>query len=276
MKNLVLLASISLLLGACNNVEKKAGELLSQAHEMYEQGNYNGARLLIDSIKTTYPKAFETREKSQKLMGDIIMKEQDKTLAYIDEEMKKNEDTVNEIKNQFVFEKNEKYQTVGMYLFPNQVIEKRIHQTYLKFQTDEAGKLFLTSVFCGPQYIRHTHVRATVKDGTFMDTPAPRDTYTTTDLGKKIENVSFKLDKEDNFIAFLYSHRDEPITIELSGEKNYKYTLSKADITAAVKIYQLSQALSAIEQLKKEKAEALRKLNFVKQKMEDREQEMDE
>lgn len=60
MKKVILLASLCCTLLSCEDVEKKAGEKLQAAHEAFELGNYNEAKILIDSIKVLYPKAFET------------------------------------------------------------------------------------------------------------------------------------------------------------------------------------------------------------------------
>jgi hypothetical protein len=61
MKKVILLACLCCTLFSCEDVEKKAGEKLQAAREAFELGNYNEAKILIDSIKMLYPKAFETR-----------------------------------------------------------------------------------------------------------------------------------------------------------------------------------------------------------------------
>ena len=50
----------------------------------YERGDYEEAKLQIDSIKILYPKAFEARKAGQALMLDVETKAQQKTLAYLD------------------------------------------------------------------------------------------------------------------------------------------------------------------------------------------------
>ena len=59
MKKVILLACLCCTLFSCEDVEKKAGEKLQAAREAFELGNYNEAKILIDSIKVLYPKAFE-------------------------------------------------------------------------------------------------------------------------------------------------------------------------------------------------------------------------
>ena len=54
------------------------------AKAAYERGDYEEAKLQIDSIKILYPKAFEARKAGQALMLDVETKAQQKTLAYLD------------------------------------------------------------------------------------------------------------------------------------------------------------------------------------------------
>ena len=50
MKKLILLACLCGTLFSCENVEKKAGEKLQTAREAFERGDYNEAKIQIDSI----------------------------------------------------------------------------------------------------------------------------------------------------------------------------------------------------------------------------------
>ena len=49
-----------------------------------QQENFSEAKLQIDSIKVLYPKAFEARKQGIKLMQQVDLKEQGKTLVYLD------------------------------------------------------------------------------------------------------------------------------------------------------------------------------------------------
>lgn len=84
MKKVILLACLCCTLFSCEDVEKKAGEKLQAAREAFELGNYNEAKILIDSIKMLYPKAFETRRAGIGLMQEVELKEQEKSLVYLD------------------------------------------------------------------------------------------------------------------------------------------------------------------------------------------------
>ena len=68
MKKLIILFCGTLALAACGNgLEKKANEKLMVAKAAYERGDYEEAKLQIDSIKILYPKAFEACKAGQAL-----------------------------------------------------------------------------------------------------------------------------------------------------------------------------------------------------------------
>ena len=70
MKKLIAGLCVTMLLASCgNDAEKKASEKLSAARSAFAQGDYNEAKLQIDSIKILYPKAFDARREGIKLIG---------------------------------------------------------------------------------------------------------------------------------------------------------------------------------------------------------------
>lgn len=105
MKKELLLACLCGLLVACENVEKKAAVQLQAARTAYENGDYNEAKLRIDSIKILYPKAFDTRCEGQKLLMEVELKEQEKTLAYLDSTLNEKQKELDALKGKFVLEK---------------------------------------------------------------------------------------------------------------------------------------------------------------------------
>lgn len=267
MKKELLLACLCGLLVACENIEKKATVQLQAARTAYENGDYNEAKLRIDSIKILYPKAFDTRREGQKLMLEVELKEQEKTLAYLDSTLNGKQKELDALKGKFVLEKDTAYQQVGLYLHPSQVIEKNLHRSFLRFQVDETGKMSMTSIYCGASNIHHIAVKVTAPDGSFAETPASKDSYETTDLGEKIEKADYKLGEDGNVIGFICMNRDKNLKVNYQGERSYSTTMTATDRQAAAGIYELAQVLAAITEIKQNIEEANRKLEFVKHKL---------
>lgn len=109
----------------------------------------------------------------------------------------------------------------------------------------------MTSIYCGGNSIHHFAVKVTAPDGSFAETPASKDSYETTDLGEKIEKADYKMGADGNVMGFLYLNRDKNIKVEYIGERKYTTTMPPADRQALAGIYELSQLLSSIEQIKK-------------------------
>ena len=85
MKKIGLVAIFALCLAACDDGgEKKAQENLRKAEAALAEENFSEAKLQIDSIRILYPKAFEARKQGVKLMQQVDLKEQRKSLVYLD------------------------------------------------------------------------------------------------------------------------------------------------------------------------------------------------
>lgn len=270
MKKVILFACLCCTLFSCEDVEKKAGEKLQAAREAFELGNYNEAKILIDSIKVLYPKAFETRRAGIGLMQEVELKEQEKSLVYLDSMLQAKQKDFDAIKGKYTFEKDAEYQNIGNYLHPSQVIEKNLHRSFLRFQVDENGVMSMTSIYCGAHNIHHVAIKVTAPDGSFAETPAAKDSYETTDLGEKIEKADFKLGEDGNVMGFLYLNKDKNIKVNYQGERPYSITMTAADRQALASVYELAQLLSSMTEIKKNMEEANLKIEFVKKKMEER------
>lgn len=270
MKKAVFLACLCCTLFSCSNVEKKAGEKLRAAREAFQRGDYSEAKIQIDSIKILYPKAFETRREGIGLMQQVELKEQEKTLVYLDGMLQDKQKEVDALKKNYTFEKDAEYQRTGNYLHPSQVIEKNLHRSYLRFQVDETGVMSMTSIYCGPHNIHHLAVKVTAPDGSFAETPASKDSYETADLGEKIEKADYKLGEDGNVIAFLNLNKDKNIRVNYLGEHSYATVMTPNDRKAVAAVYELAQLLSSITEIKREMEEANLKIEFVKRKIQER------
>lgn len=274
MKKLIILACATMLLAACgNDVEKKAAEKLTAARTAFGQGDYNEAKLEIDSIKVLYPKAFKARKEGIKLLQQVELKEQSESLVYLDSMLQSKQQELERIKGKYTLEKDPEYQRVGNYFWPSQTVEKNLHRSFLRFQVSETGEMTMTSIYCGANNIHHFAVKVTAPDGSFAETPASKDSYETTDLGEKIEKADYKMGQDGNVIGFLYLNRDKTIRVEYIGERKYTTNMTVSDRQALAGVYELSQLLTSIEQIKKEMEEAKLKIEFVKKKMEQKSKE---
>lgn len=170
---------------------KKASEKLSAARSALHKGDYNEAKLQIDSIKILYPKAFDARRRHQTdATGGTERTAADFSLPGQHDADQAAGTGKNQ--NKYVLEKDAEYQRVGNYFWPTQTVEKNLHRSFLRFQVNEQGVMSMTSIYCGGNSIHHFAVKVTAPDGSFAETPASKDSYETTDLGEKIEKPIIK------------------------------------------------------------------------------------
>ena len=270
--HILLILAVALVLTSCGD-GRKASALLKQAEDAYSLADYNTAKQLIDSIRTTYPKAFDVRKKGVKLMQHVELDEQKATVIYLDSLMAVRQASLDSIVGNFVLEKDTAYQEIGNYFWPTQTVEKNIGRSFLRAHVNELGEMSLTSIYCGSGNIHHTSVKVTVDGETYADTPASTDSYETTDLGQAIEKADYKLSEAEDVVAFIIANRDaKSIRLEFKGDKSYKTVMQPNDVKAICGIYTLTQILSSMEQIRNDKKEAQLKIQFVTRKMQEGEE----
>lgn len=262
------LLALAVLAGCGDGGEKEAQMRLRKAEAALQQENFSEAKLQIDSIKVLYPKAFEARKQGIKLMQQVDLKEQRKTLVYLDSMMQVKQLQLDSIKGNFVLEKDTAYQEIGNWFYPTQVVEKNTGRTFLRGQVSELGEMSLTSIYCAGGALNHTSVKVSVGD-TFAETPATKDSYTTTDLGRTIEKADYKVGEDGGVVGFIVANQDKNIQLTFVGDKTYKTAMQKNDRKAIVELTGLARILSGMEEIRKQQKEANLKIQFVTRKMEE-------
>lgn len=262
------LLALAVLTGCGDGGEKEAQIRLQKAEAALQQENFSEAKLQIDSIKVLYPKAFEARKQGIKLMQQVDLKEQRKTLVYLDSMMQVKQLQLDSIKGNFVLEKDTAYQEIGNWFYPTQVVEKNTGRTFLRGQVNELGEMSLTSIYCAGGALNHTAVKVSVGD-TFAETPTTKDSYTTTDLGRTIEKADYKLGEDGGVVGFIVANQDKNIQLTFIGDKTYKTAMQKNDRKAIAELTDLARILSGMEEIRKQQKEANLKIQFVTRKIEE-------
>ena len=260
--------ALSLLAGCGDGGEKETQVRLQKAEAALQQDNFSEAKLQIDSIKMLHPKAFEARKQGIKLMQQVDLKEQQKTLVYLDSMMQVKQLQLDSIKGNFVLEKDTAYQEIGNWFYPTQVVEKNVGRSFLRAQVSELGEMALTSIYCAGGKLNHTSVKVSVGD-TFAETPMTKDSYTTTDLGRTIEKADYKVGEDGGVAGFIVANADKNIQLTFIGDKTWRTAMQKNDRKAFVELTELARILSGMEEIRKQQKEANLKIQFVTRKIEE-------
>lgn len=259
---------LSLLSACTNNGEKEAEMHLQRAESAFNSRNYNEAKLQIDTIRTLYPKAFDARKAAIKLMQQVDLKEQERSIVYLDSMMLIKQAQFDSIKGSFILEKDKEYQEVGNYLYPTQTIEKNGGRSFLRGQVSELGEMSITSIYCAGGAIHHSSVKV-INGDLYAQTPNTKDSYETTIGGRHIEKADYKLGDDGGVIAFIVTNKVNNLKLQFIGDKTYTTSMTNSDREAIYKLSELAKTLSSIEQIKKDKDEANLKIRFVKRKIEE-------
>ena len=262
------LLALALLTGCGDGGEKQAQLHLQKAEQALLLENFSEAKLQIDSIKMLYPKAFEARKQGIKVMQQVDLKEQTKTLAYLDSVMLVKQAQLDSIKGDFVLEKDTAYQDIGNYFYPTQTVEKSLGRSFLRGQVNELGEMSLTSIYCAGGKLNHTSVKVSVGE-LFAETSVSKDSYETTDLGKTIEKSDYKIGEDGGVVGFIIANQDKNIQLHFIGDKTYRTVMDKNDRKAIVKLAELARVLSSMEEIRKQQKEASLKIQFVSRKIEE-------
>ena len=125
-----------------------------------------------------------------------------------------------------------------------------------------------TSIYCAGGALHHTAVKVSVGD-TFAETPASKDSYETTDLGRVIEKADYKIGEDGGVTNFIVANQDKNIQLQFIGDKTYRTAMQKNDRIAIVELTGLARILSAMEEIRKQQKEANLKIQFVTRKIEE-------
>ena len=268
----IILATVAWLMAACaEDVERPAQDYLNRAQASYSSKQYHTAKLQIDSIKTLYPKAFETRKQAQALLLQVELSESVDNKAYTDSLLHNMRGRIAALTQPLYLDKDARYQDVGYYYAANHRIEKNTGRSYLRPQVDEQGKHSITAFYRGKAIAAHT-VRFTASDGTYVEAKATDEPYVSSDATGRTERTDFAPSPMGTIASFVKLHRNERIKVELMGS-NGKATIpfEKADATALINVYELAAAFAAINELEAQQQELTRRITFFERRLQEKE-----
>jgi hypothetical protein len=277
MKKILALLTIGAFMVSCEeSIEQKAAHHLDNAKEAFSMGNYNVAKQEIDSIRILYPKAFEARKQGIKLMQQVEQAEQLRVIEYEDSLIAIAQAAFEKIKGNYAFEKDERYQDIGIYTIKSQAPQRNTDRTYIRAQVDELGRMTLISCYRGSSYIHHDWLKLSVGE-LYVDTPESSDRHEFKDLDVCYEWLSFINGNDGGAAAFINANKDANITFTLyhktgpdSSRPVYRnLKLNKDDRYAIASLYDLSQILLSLNEHKNLRDEADRHLKFIRSKIKD-------
>lgn len=252
---------------ACTpTVSNKAKILLDKATSHYSKGEYNTAKLLVDSIHTQFPRNIEERKKARILMFNIEYQETARNLLYLDSIMPLVQQQWDSMAVDYVL-LDTAY--VEKKTYQHNVFQKQTPSTTLICEVMETGDMNLISINAGNAR-NHVAVKVSSND-VYADTKevAVNNAYNNqfTDLGIQWEYVTFDKNNQGEVPGFIELYANQNITVSLLGDRNYTYTLSRNNAKAIAASVQFARQTALCKQLQSEYKKSTDKLAWIKQKL---------
>lgn len=240
----IVLSILVIALVACDSrkkQEEKADLQLKQIEQLIQQNALNAAKIQIDSFHLQFPRLVSKRRLAAAFEDTIIRRESARTLAYCDSILPIKTKEVDSIQKSFVFEKNEKYQELGNFIYKTQRVEQNTNRSYLRAYVDENANIYLESTYTGSK-IEHYKVIVSAADmQATTDSVAINNgaNHSFVDGGQRWETVTFKNKAENGVVAFIAQFSGSPLKVTLLGEKSASYLLLENDKKAIAETYHL-------------------------------------
>jgi hypothetical protein len=250
------------LLAACAPSEKQqAQQLLDEATAAYNDGLYNRAHLLLDSLRDTYPAQVEVRRQGLDLSYTIQYQEALRTRAYADSMLVVLDAAIDSAATAgFDYVKTE-YDDRGRYLYHGTAAEKNL-RSYLHAAVDDYGATQLIASYRGGKSLGFTTVRLAAPDETTCTTqPLAYDdanNYHYEIQGAHYETLTFSEALDGGVLGYIALHADDALTLSyLGGSAPLNVTLTPADRQALVETYRLADLLKNRVRLMQEQTVAV-------------------
>lgn len=264
----IIVVLVLVVLSSCNSrasQEKDADKRLKHIEQLIAENALNAAKIEIDSIHSLYPRLVNKRRIAAALEDTITRRESSRTLAYCDSVLPIKQHEFDSIVKNFRFEKNEKYQQFGNYIYKTQQTESNSTRNYLKAYVDENADFYLISNYCGGK-INHTSIEVTVNDlYAHTDTLETSNSafHSFNDGGSHWESLTFKNQTDKGVSGFIAQNSTMQIKVTLYGKKTIVYYLANSDKKAIAETYTLWVVKKDVTQLLKEIKKAGFKINRI-------------
>lgn len=232
-----------------------AQKQLKIADSCFANNQLDAAKLHIDTINNLYEKQIAIRKVADSLFTQIKLVEAKRNLIYADSVIKFKQAEFDKLAKDFRYEKNEKYEDSGKYIYKWQRTENIAGSSFIKPLVEETGLFTLTSVLCSDYAINHQSAKFIVGD-VFAETEiVPLESaynHRYKDSDKYFETVVYRNSSNEGIAQLLQDNTDKTIKVVLQGEtKKNTIWLSKTEKDAITKAYNFSIVLKDLKDLER-------------------------
>ncbi|MFO7999792.1 MAG: hypothetical protein R6U46_01005 [Marinilabilia sp.] len=258
---LISFLSVLLLVGCGPTQEEQAAGKLEEAMKLRDSGRLNMARLKLDTIIDQYSDLTEEVADARRLLEDIELTEQERSLEYLDSAIVEKEAELEPLMDDFIV--SDEYGSEIIYIHRRQRPEVSYNRTFIRAHLNENGNFYISSRYHGKEWIRHNQIKVYHAGESVTSEKVPEDGFNNRrfeDGEDKWEIVRYKEGADNGIVDFIASNVEKPLKVEFIGKKRYYIVMEQFDKEAIRDAYETSFVLQELEGLEKEREEVRKKI----------------
>lgn len=246
--------------------EAEADKHIQLIMELIHANKLNEAKAQIDSVHALYPRLVKKRKVVVALNDTIILRESYKTMHYCEQVLPQMKKEYEKLLTFFEYEKNQKYDETGKYVYNTQLAEQNAGKNYLKVEVAEKGDMNLVSVYSGSKINQSTLKVSTSVLSASTDTTSKNTGvfHSFNDGSTYYEYLTFVNEADGGVVSFVNSNKNSEIKVTLQGTRNFSYILNETDKKAISASFLLSNAIKTIRKTENDLRIAQQRIGKIK------------
>lgn len=250
------LLAAGLLLTGCGDKEaERAQARLDDARTLVATGQWDAAKVELDSIHVLYRQQVAVRRAAKALSDSIVYLEAQRTLAYSDSLLETLLPQVDPLLKKFRYEKNDKYESNGQYVSRLLQTERNMERCYLQAYVGDNRVTRVKSYYFGNSPLHQQSVELSVRTEGTPESVLETGTCHAFEAEGYYSILTVEDEAAIRLLTFVANHQRERIRVELTGtkggeaKKQYVYYLSDNEKSALAETLQLAVMFLDIKRL---------------------------
>ena len=261
-QGLTLVLTLVLFWGCTPSAVKFADEMYEEAKALKDSGNFNLAKIKLDSVMLLAGNQSEKGQEARKLLAEIEIDEQERNLRFLDSALVEQEALLEPLMKNFTL--SDEYGSDKLLIHKRQKPENSYNRTYLRAHLSEDGNFYISSRYHGSRWINHNKIRVylgseSVNSEEVADNGIDMRRFEDGEF--KWEFVYYKDGKDNGIVDFIAANSDKPLRVEFIGKSREYIIMEQYDREAIRDAYEISFILKEIKRIKDEKKKSEELLN---------------
>ncbi len=242
---------VCLVLSGCQPSDgDKANALLSEAKGMVDDGHWRQARILLDSIHSTYPKQVVQRRCAKALCDSITYLESQRDVVYYDSILRPLLPQADHLLKVFKYEKDERYDDHGRYVHRLLCTNNNTSRCFLQAYVQDNNIAIVKSYYYGTSPVEQQSVCLTAdgEEARFSGSNHAFEAEGWHEIMTIVEDDALQL------LNFVSTHTGDRVRVSGAGNKprgTWVYYLSDTEKKALNQTYQLGVLMRDIDKLER-------------------------